>query len=199
MHRRGAFQYDAASGAASEHDMPGQGYEIDPALAEPNLLAFVRDYWQRTRGGRTMPGRMDIAPTDMKAHLPHILLVDVINDGEDFRYRLVGSQLQRYFDGNPTGKLMSETLAVFGADTVRDTLDAYRLAVVRGTPVRIRGTGAIYRQDLKYFDALLTPLSDDATRVNMIFGTFLFAWNQTLEKFRTGPNVAKLAEALAGK
>ncbi len=180
--------------------MPGQGYEIDPALAEPNLLAFVRDYRQRTRGGRTMPGRMDIAPTDMKAHLPHILLVDVINDGEDFRYRLVGSQLQRYFDGNPHRQTdESETLAVFGAETVRDTLDAYRLAVVRGTPVRVRGAGAIYRQDLKYFDALLTPLSDDATRVNMIFGTFLFAWNQTLEKFRTGPNEAALAEALAGK
>lgn len=179
--------------------MTGQGYKIDPAVAEPNLLAFVRDYWQRTRRGRAMPGRMDIAPADMKAHLPHILLVDVVGDGEDFRYRLVGSQLQRYFDGNPTGKLMSKTLAVFGAETVRDTLDAYRLAVVRGTPVRVRGAGAIYRQDLKYFDALLTPLSDDGTQVNMIFGTFLFAWNATMEKFHAGPNEAALAEALAGR
>ncbi|MGH6873184.1 MAG: PAS domain-containing protein [Rhizomicrobium sp.] len=178
--------------------MTGGEYEIDPQTPEPELLGFVRDYWRRRGGARAMPRRIDIAPFDMKRHLPHILLADVIDGGADFRYRLVGSELQRYFVGNPTGKAMSETLAVFGADTAQRTLDIYRAVVARRTPLRIRGAGAIYAQGPKHFDALLTPLSDDGASVNMIFGTFLFAWDRQAEfvHVQRGPDEAALKAAL---
>lgn len=67
------------------------------------MLAFVRDYWWRQRGDRTMPRREDISPPDMKAHLPHIVLADVIDKGADFRYRLVGAQSLRFFRGQSHG------------------------------------------------------------------------------------------------
>lgn len=172
---------------------------IDPVTAEPELLAFVRDYWQRRRGQRAMPGRLDILPFDMKPHLPSILLADVVDGGRDFRYRLVGSHLQRYFDGNPTGKLMSESLGVFGPDTVNRTLDVYRGVVARRAPLRASGAGAFFAQEPKHFDALLTPLSDDGATVNMIFGTFQFVWRKVSEPFRPGPDESELANALTGK
>ena len=57
----------------------------------------------------------------------------MIDGGQDFRYRLVGSELQRYFAGNPTGKLMSDALAPFGAETVSRTITSYRSVVQRKT------------------------------------------------------------------
>jgi hypothetical protein len=155
--------------------------EIDPVGKEPELLTFVRDYWDRLRGARAMPGRMDIVPWDMKAHLPHVLLADVIGGGTDFRYRLVGSQLHRYFAGNPTGKLMSETLSGFGKETVDRTIHTYATVATRKSPMRIRGAGTLFAQGPKLFDAMLTPLSDDGVTVNMIFGAFVFMWDKGFE------------------
>lgn len=150
--------------------------EFDPAIREPPVLAFIRDYWETRRGTAAMPRRQDVAPADMKAYLPNILLADVLQGGEDFRYRVVGSQLQRYFSGNPTGMLMSSALAVFGEETVTRTIEVYQIVVKRQKPLRIRGSGTLYSQQAKIFDALLTPLSDDGERVNMILGTFVFEW-----------------------
>ena len=151
--------------------------EFDPDVEEPQLLAFIRGYWQKQRGTAEMPRRQDIAPSAMKAHLAHILLADVVNRGEDFRYRLVGSELQRYFKGNPTGRLMSEALAPFGPQTVQRTIDTYATVIARRAPLRVRGTGALYAQTAKRFDALLAPLSDDKGAANMVLGTFLFEWD----------------------
>jgi len=182
--------------------MTGPNYDIDPKAPEPPLLAFVRDYWQATRGKRDMPSRRDVVPSDMKAHLPHILLADVVDHGKDFRYRLVGSQLQVYFAGNPTGVLMSETLAAFGGETVKQTLRVYRTVVNRRAPVRVRGAGSYYAQGPKLFDALLAPLSDDGVEPGMILGTFVFEWDRHLEFTRPRADdhdEAALELALAGK
>ena len=177
--------------------------EIDPDRDEPALLTFLRDYWQDLRGPREMPSRRDIAPSTMKARLPHILLADVIEQGWDFRYRLVGGELQRYFQGNPTGKLMSEALGSFGPDTVRRTIETYARIVARRAPMRIRGAGSLYAQNAKVFDAVLAPLSDDGIRVNMILGTFLFEWDVAVTRAPTPvvePDEAAFARALmAGK
>lgn len=172
-------------------------FEIDPAVAEPEVLTFVRDYWHRQRGTRAMPRRADITPSHMKPHLRHILLADVIGDGKDFRYRLVGSELQRSFAGNPTGKLMSETLAAFGEDTVSQTIGMYRLVVERKAPLRVRAAGALFDQGPKVVDAVLTPLSDDGARTNMIFGTFVFLWDDE-QRFAAASktSVSDLARAL---
>lgn len=151
--------------------------EYDPDREEPALLTFVRGYWQRQRGAAAMPRRQDISPSQMRAHLPHILLADVVGGGEDFRYRLIGSDLQRYFKGNPTGRLMSEALQPFGNDTMTRTIQTYAGAVARRAPLRIRGSGALYAQSAKLFDALLCPLSDDGRTPNMILGTFEFVWD----------------------
>ena len=167
--------------------------EFDPDLDEPPLLTFLRDYWHKQRGAASMPQRRDIAPSHMKPHLKHILLVDVVARGEDFRYRLVGSELQRYFQGNPTGKLMSEALAPFGPETVRRTIATYRAVIERRAPLRIRGAGSLYAQDAKLFDALLTPLSDDVGMPVMILGTFTFIW--ALDAVSTGPRVVEPDEA----
>lgn len=160
--------------------MTEQRVEIDPADEMPELLTFVSDYWAAKRSGREIPRRTDIVPSELKPHLSDILLADVVDGGRDFRYRLVGSRLHRSFSGNPTGRLMSETLLNFGRETVRLTIDTYAMVIAKRRPVRIRAPGAAYAQDLKTVDAILTPLSDDGVNVNMIFGAFQFIWNKAM-------------------
>jgi hypothetical protein len=179
--------------------MSDSDIDFDPALPEPPQLSFVRGYWQARRGSAAMPRRSDIAPSAMKAYLPNILLADVVRSGEDFRYRVVGSQLQRYFSGNPTGMLMSDALGVFSMETAARTIRVYRMVVDREAPLRIRGAGSIYAQHAKLFDALLTPLSDDGKRVNMVLGTFVFEWDFSAAVSSRGivePDEAALAKAL---
>jgi len=176
--------------------------EFDPDMDEPPLLEFLREYWQKQRGAAAMPRRQDIRPSDMKAQLPHILLADVIAGGEDFRYRLIGGELQRYFKSNPSGRLMSEALLPFGADTIRRTIGTYGEVVRRRVPLRVFGTGALYDQAAKSFDALLTPLSDDGETVNMVLGTFVFAWDAKAVTAFPGvlePDEVALAKALYGQ
>ncbi len=164
-------------------DEPVPGVEIDRAGEWPPVLSIVRDYWQTKRGARAIPGRSDVSPAELKAQLPHILLADVIEDGKDFRYRLVGDQLGKFFPESPAGRLMSESIAPFGEETVRATLAIYGQVVERRAPLRITGSGAFYGQDPKLFDAYLAPLSNDGVRVNMILGTFVFLWDH-LHQFR---------------
>lgn len=124
-----------------------------------------------------MPGRGDIAPGQLKRQLPDILLADVIDGGADFRYRVVGTRLSEFFAFDPSRKLMSVALAPFGELTVQRTIATYRAVADRRAPLRITGSGSIYGQDPKHFDAWLAPLSEDGAIVNMILGTFVFVWD----------------------
>ena len=173
---------------------PPPDVEIDRSSDWPDVLAAVRDYWTARRGDRLIPSRSDISPAQLKAALPHVLLADVIDGGADFRYRLVGTQLARFFFNEPSGKMMSEAIAPFGEVTLQGTLAAYRTVVERRAPVRLTGSGSFYGQDPKLFDALLAPLSDDSATVNMILGTFVFEWD-TQHQFRppADPRLAKYA------
>jgi hypothetical protein len=160
--------------------------ELDRATDWPDVLSAVRDYWLEKRGSRSMPSRRDISPAHMKAQLPHILLADVIDGGMDFRYRVVGFELSKFFSSDPTGKLMTDALAPFGSETVQATIASYRGVVERRAPVRLTGSGSVYGQYAKHFDAFLAPLSEDDAAVNMILGTFVFLWDAT-HPFRPPP------------
>ena len=60
--------------------------ELDRTTDWPAVLASLREYWEEKRGDRAMPSRDDISSTQLiKSHLPHMLLVDVVESfgGED--------------------------------------------------------------------------------------------------------------------
>jgi hypothetical protein len=166
--------------------------EIDRLFDWPKALISAHDYWNTKRGTRSMPSRGDLWPAQIKALLPHILLADVIDGGADFRYRLVGTALREFFCSEPTGKLMSEAIAPFGEATVRATLVAYREVMERRAPIRLSGSGSWYGQNPKSFDAYLMPLSDDDATVNMILGTFVFAWDHE-HRFQTPTRQGQIA------
>src|SRR5437899_636035 len=89
------------------------GGETAPAdIREPRLRELWQ-YWARKRDGTLLPGRAAISPHEMRPWLGYLLLMDVVEGGRDFRYRLHGTQLVQLFGVDLTGQLV-------GALRVRD-------------------------------------------------------------------------------
>ena len=68
----------------------------------------IYNYWMSKCSDNVVATRAQINPNEIKHILPLIAMMDVIDDGNDFRVRLIGSEVQRYLKHNCTGERLSE-------------------------------------------------------------------------------------------
>jgi hypothetical protein len=123
------------------------------------------DYWLAKRGSRTMPGRADIEPAEIKRLLPMMVLVDVTTDARRFVYRLVGTQEVAERGADPTGKSVAE--AFFGG-SLEETLSCYDYVVRNRAPFCYRDPYAASDGQIQNDDIIYLPLSEDGASVNMV-------------------------------
>jgi len=76
--------------------------------AKPGVIDQALAYWNRIRAGRPMPARADLSPGDIPKLLPCVILMDVLHEPLDFRYRLIGTEIDRICHRNYKGAKMSE-------------------------------------------------------------------------------------------
>lgn len=154
--------------------------EVDPREISHPTLAAVHAYWLEKRGTRKMPSRDDINPVQMREHLGWIMMMDVLPGFADFRYRLIGTKVTRYFLTNSTGQTVSEAFGPFGAGAVKGVQAVYRKAAKAAVPVRAYGEAdwlqsrGQYGHRHPHFDSLYLPLSDDDVTCNMLMAVFTF-------------------------
>gem|GEM_PF-422740 len=79
----------------------------DPAALTTEICRSGLGYW-RALPGSGMPDRGSIDPTEMRALLPYTFLVDVLEGGRDFRYRLIGTNIVAHTPSDNTGRALSE-------------------------------------------------------------------------------------------
>jgi hypothetical protein len=141
-------------------------------LTEPNLAALrdLLDYWQDKRAGRFAPGRADIRPEELRPHLAHLILVDVIANGEDLKYRLIGTALTQAAQRDATGKLFTELYRDVHHE-LEPLLAVHRQVIAGRAPVFVRAN-IFWHSHASYRDceSVLLPLSNDGERVDMILG-----------------------------
>jgi PAS domain len=91
--------YPLAVSTGPPQIMPADTFE------HPNLLTLLA-HWEHLRGSDAMPTRADIRK-EISHLLKYVHLCDVIANGEDFRFRLIGDTV---FHGlrNQTGRLVTE-------------------------------------------------------------------------------------------
>lgn len=152
--------------------------EIDPKKLDHPVLAAVKAYWDDKRGERLMPSRAEIDPIELREHLGWILLLDVIGDYADFRFRLIGTKVTRYFFTDTTGKTVTEAFARFGPAAVNGVLAVYRKTARDCIPMRAYGDAGWLGQAFYDFDALYLPLSDDGVTANKILSAFTFDYKR---------------------
>ena len=155
-------------------------FEINPAALISPALEFLRHYWDERRAGRPMPSRADMKPSDFKPHLDSIAMIDVLDGGAEFRYRLVGTLLTQYFMVDPTGKTTREAWPA-AAGTIADRVRTNLSRIVRTrAAVHVWGTLDWPSFPSEPFETLYLPLSDDGENVNMILNLFTFDRSRAL-------------------
>ena len=154
--------------------------EIDPQTLTHPTLAFLRGYWETKRGDRAMPARADIRPFDLKEHLGWMLMVDVLPDLSDFRFKLIGTYVTQYFLGDSTGKTVSEAFASHNPMVSKVLKSLLRMTARDRVPVRAFGDADWIGPGFEKFDAIYLPLSDDGETVNMILHGFVFDKSEVL-------------------
>ena len=136
------------------------------------LTPFARmalDYWNAKRGARPMPSRRDLDPIEMKPFLPQVMLLEVIEGGQDFHCRVIGSDIRERIGFEMTGRRLSELNGE--PAVVRAIMEEYREVVRlrRPTAARHNFVNRVTGRP-KVYERLTTPLSDDGEAINMLFG-----------------------------
>jgi hypothetical protein len=91
---------------------------------------FLRRYWDDLRGGRQWPQAEEIDAIELKPALGYVNLLDAIEDGHDFRYRVFGSVIASVSGIDLTGRLASTPYA--SPYIVEFGIAAFRAARRRG-------------------------------------------------------------------
>lgn len=70
--------------------------------------AFLQRYWHERRGGRELPLSTTIDPIDLAPVLGYVMLMQPLDGGQDFRYRLYGTVIAQYSGLELTGRRVSD-------------------------------------------------------------------------------------------
>jgi hypothetical protein len=163
------------------------GIVCDEQASERNFVARIGDkrlvrlydYWRTKRAGRRCPARADIDPVEIPQLLPHLLLTELADGGTRFRWRLVGTEVERHFGAPMTGRYIDELLR---GQYLEYLVGLYRTLVAGRTPVysensyttRTGGWDA-YSEVLRTA-RLMLPLAADGETVDMVLlGQVFFA------------------------
>lgn len=150
------------------------GTEVNPASLENDTLAFLLRYWNEKRGTRAMPSRADIRASDLKEHLGWVMLVEVLPDMVDFRYRLMGTLVTQYFLKDSTGKTVTEIYAHQNPAAGKGVAAIFRKCARDKAVVHSYGDAGWIGDGFEKFNCICLPLSDDGEHVNMILHAFVF-------------------------
>lgn len=133
-------------------------------IPEPQLRDLY-DYWNGKRAGRRWPSRDDIEPQEIAGLLPYVMLVDVLEDGRYFRFRLIGADVAIGVD--PTGKLQHEEVP---EGIYRDHITAlFRRGATGPGALYSRSTYDYTRiQGPRGVSRLFMPLASDGETIDMM-------------------------------
>ena len=145
----------------------------DSGLVSP-LLLDLRKYWNEKRGTRFAPARADIDPLELRGHLGNLFLVDVLAGPDDFRFRLIGTNIARAIGRDSTGKTVYQAVGADCPEVARQICGVYARVAAEKQPVYTRGRMTWASQGPLGYEALHLPLSQDGQVVNMILAELLF-------------------------
>jgi hypothetical protein len=88
-------------------------------------ITDVRKYWNDLRGDRAFPSRAEIDPVALKQHLPYLSIAEIQPEPFRIRYRLVGTEVARFYNGEMRGRWVNELGDIWPAQDVIDVTEAF--------------------------------------------------------------------------
>lgn len=122
-------------------------------------------HWQKAKKGNLLPSRSDFDLAALAPFLPNIVLLDVVNDPLDFRYRVIGNVAMQNFTKNYTGLALSEIPGKGPDSAVFSSLET----VVRSKEPCAQHIPYVGpNHDFKKISSLALPLAKDHINVDKI-------------------------------
>jgi hypothetical protein len=143
--------------------------ELDDTMMSPELMRFLR-HCEGVSGQRLMPFYRDFRLADVPWMVGKLYMVDVIDGGADYRFRLLGELIARLQCGDCTGKRLDEIPEL--AEALRGEFD--RMLMMR-EPLYRRGLLIWPGRENIGVERLMIPLADDAGELAVILGALHFA------------------------
>ena len=124
--------------------------------------------WERVKGSRLAPKRQEITLALVRTLAPWMWIVEVVDDGEDFRFRQAGDRVVQFLGRRYSGTSLSE----LPSDPFFNRLETIlarcleQKAPVAFGPVRSAHPGKEHWE----VEVIALPLSEDGEKVTALFG-----------------------------
>lgn len=137
----------------------------------PMVDAFA-ELWRAKCGGAGAPDRADFALEELAPWFGHVIIMDMLEGGADFRYRLVGTAVTQFLDRDYTGRTV---LGSNYSGAREQVLDTFRRPVLEGRPV-FRSGHVIWARDRSWrrYQSVHCPITAGGTDVAMTIGVLYF-------------------------
>ncbi|MBK8157601.1 MAG: PAS domain-containing protein [Rhodospirillaceae bacterium] len=153
---------DPANWKGEVHYLPGPTGRSD-------MIATVQAYWMRQCFGKTFPARADIDALYLGGVLPYLSLATIQPEPFRVQYRLVGTEVARFYGAEMRGKWVDE-MTIWPAQDIVDTHDTYRRIFEQRVPnygLSLIGWGD---RDDHVFEFARFPISEDGINVTHCLG-----------------------------
>lgn len=159
-------------------DVPS--HDVVDRCDHPMVSAFA-ELWQTKCGSAVVPDRANFMIDELARWFGHVIIMDVLGGGADFRYRLVGTAITQFLDRDYTGRTVRES-NYSGAEA--KVLDTFRRPVTQGCPVFRQGHVAWARdRTWRTYGSVHCPLTAGGAEIAMTIGVLYFGLDPV-----TGPN-----------
>jgi hypothetical protein len=126
-------------------------------------LRRLGDLWNTSRRNRPIAAYADLAVLDHPEWLGHLSLIEVLEGGLDFRYRVYGSAMAAYYGRDLTGKTTRALPTAVGSLVRREYAQAYaeRRPLLVQRRRRVRGVSIMIVK-------LILPLTSDGDAIDLL-------------------------------
>lgn len=161
-------------GAAKEFAARPAGPRILDAPEHPKIAA-LHAYLESKRRGRPFADRRDVNPAEIASLLPHLVVLDVVDGGNDFRVRIWGTALVDLMHEERTGQLVSE----FGNEPGIPTdpielrkrwLTVAQLTMKAAKPLFFKAPTVAPERAFMTYHCMFAPLTAGAADIEQIIG-----------------------------
>lgn len=135
-------------------------------------MRFLLNYWTVARGTATMPPVGAIDPLGLKPVLGNIIILDVLQGGADFRFRLFGTEVAAAARYDWTGSTVDEMRRILKGPGPAFYLAVYRALLQRREPVyTVNAAMAIFKNRL--WARLVLPHGDGGQVERILVGNYV--------------------------
>lgn len=153
----------------AEQQWEGEILYLPAPSGKSAMIARMRDYWLARCDDGRFPQRRAIDPLDLREVLPYLSIIEYGATAARIKFRLVGTELARFYGREVTGKWLDE-IPDWGAEDIVDTQAVYRRVHELASPVYGLSLCLWEENPDHVFEFGCFPLSDDGRSITHCLG-----------------------------